>query len=105
MVFFETNSTALSQQGSTTVNEAATVAKSMPNAKVAVTGYTDTDGSPDYNKALSMRRASAVKDALVRNGVTPQSIAVSGAGEAELLVPTADQTKNENNRRVQVVVQ
>lgn len=104
MVFFDTNSTALSQQASTTVAEAAMVAKSMANSKVAVTGYTDTDGSPDYNKALSVRRANAVKDALVRNGVAPQSIAISGAGEQELLVPTADQTKNENNRRVQIVV-
>ena len=105
MVFFDTNSTALSQQANTTVNEAATVAKSMPNSKVVVTGYTDTEGTPGYNKALSMRRANAVKDALVRVGVAPQSIAMSGQGEEGLLVPTADQTKNENNRRVQIVVQ
>lgn len=105
MVFFETNSTALSQQANTTLNEAATVAKSTPNSKVAVTSYTDTDRSPHYNKALSMRRANAVKDALVRNGVTPQAMAVNGAGEAGLLVPTADQTKNQNNRRVEIIVQ
>jgi len=105
MVFFDTNSTALSQQANTTVGEAATVAKSMPNAKVVVTGFTDTDGSPAYNKALSMRRATAVKNALVRSGVTAQSVAVSGQGEEGLLVQTGDQTKNENNRRVQIVVQ
>ena len=105
MVFFDTNSTALSQQANSTVGEAATVAKSMPNSKVVVTGFTDTDGSPAYNKALSMRRANAVKEALARNGVAAPSIAVSGEGEQGLLVPTADQTKNENNRRVQIVVQ
>ena len=105
MVFFDTNSTTLSQQGNSTVNEAATVAKSMPSAKVVVTGFTDTDCSPAYNKALSMRRANAVKTALVRVGVAAPSIAVSGEGEQGLLVPTADQTKNENNRRVQIVVQ
>jgi outer membrane protein OmpA-like peptidoglycan-associated protein len=105
MVFFDTNSTALSPQSTNTLLEASGVAKQFPAAKVTVTGYTDTDGSPAYNQALSVRRANAVRDALVKSGVAAQSITVSGAGEQELLVPTADQTKNPNNRRVQVVVQ
>ena len=105
MVFFDTNSTALSQQANSTVSEAATVAKSMPSSKVMVTGFTDTDGSPGYNKALSVRRATAVKTALERVGVAPGAIAVSGDGETGLLVPTADQVKNPNNRRVKIVVQ
>lgn len=105
MVFFDTNSTTLSQQSSTTVTEAANVAKSVPNARVAITGYTDTDGSPAYNQQLSIRRADAVKTALVSNGIAPQTITVNGAGEGGLLIETPDQTKNEKNRRVQIVVQ
>ena len=105
MVFFDTNSTTLSQQSSTTVTEAANVAKSTPSARVAVTGYTDTDGSPAYNQQLSIRRADAVKKALVSNGIAPQAITVNGSGEAGLLIETPDQTKNEKNRRVQIVVQ
>ena len=105
MVFFDTNSTTVSQQGAATVTEAANVAKSMPNARVTITGYTDTDGAPAYNQQLSVRRADAVKNALVSNGVAPQSINVTGAGEAGLLIDTPDQTKNEKNRRVQIVVQ
>jgi len=105
MVFFDTNSTALSQQANSTVGEASAVAKSMPTAKVMVTGFTDTDGSPGYNKALSVRRANAVKMALERAGVAPQSIAISGEGEMGLLVPTADQVKNPNNRRVRIAIQ
>ena len=105
MVFFDTNSTALSQQSSMTVTEAATVAKSAPNSRVAVTGYTDTDGNTAYNQQLSIRRADAVKTALVRNGVAPQAITVNGSGETGLLIQTPDQTKNEKNRRVQIVVQ
>lgn len=105
MVFFDTNSTTLSQQGATTVAQAANVAKSTPSAKVAVTGFTDTDGSPAYNQQLSVRRADAVRKALVSNGIAPQSITVTGTGEAGLLIDTPDQTKNEKNRRVQIVVQ
>jgi OOP family OmpA-OmpF porin len=105
MVFFDTNSTTLSQQSATTVTEAANVAKSTPNARVAVTGYTDTDGAPAYNQQLSIRRADAVKNALMSSGIAPQAITVNGAGEAGLLIETPDQTKNEKNRRVQIVVQ
>ena len=105
MVFFDTNSTTLSQQGSMTVTEAANVAKSMANSRVGVTGFTDTDGSPAYNQQLSIRRADAVKKALVSNGIAPQAITVNGSGEAGLLIETPDQTKNEKNRRVQIVVQ
>jgi outer membrane protein OmpA-like peptidoglycan-associated protein len=105
MVFFDTNSTTLSQQGSMTVTEAANVAKSIANSKVMVTGFADTDGSPTYNMALSQRRATAVKNALVSNGVPAQSVTTTGSGETGLLVNTPDQTKNEKNRRVQIVVQ
>ena len=105
MVFFDTNSTAMSQQSSMTVTEAANIAKSMPNSRVAVTGFTDTEGAPAYNQALSQRRATAVKNALVSNGVPAQSVTITGSGEAGLLVNTPDQTKNEKNRRVQIVVQ
>jgi OOP family OmpA-OmpF porin len=105
MVFFETNSTTLSQQDANTVSQAAGVAKSMPNAKLTVTGFTDTEGSPGYNQQLSVRRANAVKQALVSNGVVPQAITVTGSGESGLLVETPDQTRNEKNRRVQITVQ
>jgi OOP family OmpA-OmpF porin len=105
MVFFDTNSTTLSQQATMTITEAVNVAKSMPNARVTVTGFTDTDGAPAYNQQLSIRRADAVKNALVTNGVAPQAISVNGTGEAGLLIETPDQTKNEKNRRVQIVVQ
>ena len=105
MVFFDTNSTTLSQQSATTVTEASNAAKSTANAKVTVTGYTDTDGAPAYNQQLSVRRADAVKNALVSNGIAPQAITVNGAGEGGLLIDTPDQTKNEKNRRVQIVVQ
>ena len=105
MVFFDTNSTTLSQQSSMTVQQAAQVAKSVANARVVVTGFTDTEGSPAYNMELSRRRATAVRNALVSNGIAAQAISMTGSGETGLLVPTPDQTKNEKNRRVQIVVQ
>jgi outer membrane protein OmpA-like peptidoglycan-associated protein len=105
MVFFDTNSTALSEQSNATVGAAAGIAKSSANARVTVTGYTDTEGAVAYNQALSVRRAASVKDALVRNGVAPQAISVVGEGERGQFVPTGDQVKYPSNRRVGIVVQ
>ena len=104
MVFFDTNSVALSDQANTTVGAAAAIAKSSANARVTVSGYTDTEGNVAYNQALSVRRANAVKDALVRSGVAPASIAVVGEGEMAQLVPTGDQVRYPSNRRVAIVV-
>jgi outer membrane protein OmpA-like peptidoglycan-associated protein len=105
MVFFDTNSVALSPQAVNTVSAAADVAKTSGNAKVTVAGYTDTEGSAAYNQALSVRRANAVRDGLVRSGLSPQSVTVIGEGEMGLLVPTGDQVKYPSNRRAAIVVQ
>ena len=73
--------------------------------RIAVTGHTDTSGSPTYNMALSLRRANAVKDALVREGIPAAAIGVTGRGETQLLVQTGDNVKEPQNRRVEIVLQ
>ena len=73
--------------------------------RIAVTGHTDTSGAPAYNMALSLRRANAVKDALVREGIPASVIAVTGRGETQLLVQTGDNVKEPQNRRVEIVLQ
>jgi hypothetical protein len=55
--------------------------KTKGNARITATGHTDTSGPEAYNMALSLRRANAVKDALVREGVPATAIAVIGRGE------------------------
>ena len=72
--------------------------------KVIITGYTDNVGAPDYNSALSLKRAEAVRDYLISLGADPTKFEVSGAGEAK---PIADNSTDEGrakNRRVEVLV-
>ena len=104
-VFFPLGSTMLGDQDKTALAAAAQVYKTKPNARVTVTGFTDTVGSPALNAQLSQARANAVKNILVQNGVPDGSITTSGNGENDPLVPTADQTNEGRNRRVVVVIQ
>jgi outer membrane protein OmpA-like peptidoglycan-associated protein len=105
MVFFDWDRSNLSQQALNTIKQASDAFKAKGNARITATGHTDTSGPEAYNMALSLRRANAVKDALVRNGVPAQAITVIGRGEQGLLVQTADGVREPQNRRVEIVIQ
>jgi outer membrane protein OmpA-like peptidoglycan-associated protein len=104
LVFFDFDKSTLTPRAMDIVKQAAEVAKSGQDAKVTCTGHTDTTGSASYNLALSLRRANAVKTALVKAGVPADSIAVVGRGKLDLLVPTKDQVREPQNRRVEIVI-
>jgi len=104
MTFFELGSVKLSDQSNATIAQAAQVYKTRANARISVTGYADTVGSPEMNVQLSQRRANAVKDGLVKAGVPAAAITTSGDGEVGLLVNTGDQANEPRNRRVAIVL-
>jgi len=71
---------------------------------VNVVGHTDSIGTEEYNQALSLRRATSVKDYLVGKGIDPGIIDVSGMGESS---PVADNSTKEGraqNRRVEISI-
>ena len=105
MVFFDWDRANLSAQALTTIKQAADSYKQKGNARITATGHTDTSGTEAYNMALSLRRANAVKDALVREGVPATAIAVVGRGEQGLLVQTGPNVREPQNRRVEIVIQ
>jgi OOP family OmpA-OmpF porin len=105
LVFFDWDRSDLSAQAQQTIAQAAQSYKTKGNARVTATGHADKSGPDAYNMALSLRRANAVKDALVRNGVPAAAIVVTGRGESMPLVQTADGVREPQNRRVEIVVQ
>jgi len=104
-VFFPLGSTKLSDQDANTVAQAAQVFKTKQNARVSVTGYADTVGSPSANMALSQQRANVVSNLLVQSGVPAGAISTSASGDSGLLVDTGPQANQPKNRRVVIVIQ
>lgn len=104
-VFFDFDKAEISSDANRILVQAADSAKSGSFTRISATGHTDTMGSARYNMALSIRRANAVRDVLVREGIPSSAIVVIGRGETQLLVPTSDQTKEPRNRRVEIVIE
>lgn len=72
--------------------------------KVRIEGHTDDTGWHAYNVKLSLRRAVAVRDALIKRGVAPDRLEAKGLGAARPLVEGTSETARTENRRVELVV-
>jgi hypothetical protein len=100
MVFFPWNQATLAEEDRQVIANAVAEYRQTGNARVTVTGHTDTSGSAAYNLELSQRRAEAVAAEMIRQGVPAGEIETIGRGEEDLLVPTADGVREPRNRRV-----
>lgn len=73
-------------------------------ADLVVTGHTDTTGALLANDELSLKRANVVAQLLVGAGAPATRTEAVGRGKRELLVKTADEVDEPQNRRVEIVV-
>jgi outer membrane protein OmpA-like peptidoglycan-associated protein len=69
---------------------------------ISVNGHTDDVGSAAYNQKLSERRAEAVRDYLVKSGLSAEILTVTGHGKALPLVAGTSETARAKNRRVEL---
>lgn len=72
--------------------------------KLEVEGHTDSVGSDEFNQQLSEKRAAAVRDYLVMQGVSTQNIAGRGFGETMPLVSNDTAAGRQRNRRVELII-
>lgn len=75
-----------------------------PEAKITLTGHTDSVGTEQYNQALSIRRAEAVRKFLLQQGIDRKMIRILGAGEKRPVQSNASKAGRKANRRVSMVV-
>ena len=103
-IFFGSDSADLTAQSFDRVSQAAGVIKASKVSRVRVDGHTDSSASIADSVALSLRRATAVRDALVAEGVTATAIEVFGRGKSRPLVQTADHVREPQNNRVEITI-
>lgn len=75
-----------------------------PGGAIVIEGHTDSQGNPDANRALSQRRAEAVRDALVAAGLDGSRITARGLGADRPVGDNASAAGRAANRRVEVVI-
>ena len=103
IVFFEWGSSRIGPRGREIVAEAARNAGGG-SGRVELQAFADRSGRSSRNQSLSERRAEAVAAELVRQGVSRNEIGVQAFGESRPLVPTADNVREPQNRRVEIVL-
>ena len=97
-VNFAFNSAQLDATAQTTLREQAKWIRQFPEVRFKVYGHTDAVGSNAYNKRLGLRRANAVVNYLVSQGVSRKRLqAVVSFGETQPLIVT--QGRERRNRR------
>jgi len=103
-VFFDFNKSDLTPEAKSIIASASEEYKRGGYVRIAVTGHTDTKGTTPYNKALSNRRAAAVKAEFASLGIDANVVSTAGVGKNGQLVPTNDQVREAQNRRAEIVL-
>ncbi|WP_431284011.1 OmpA family protein [Humitalea sp. 24SJ18S-53] len=104
LVFFDWNRADLTDRARQIIAEAAENSRRVELTRIEVNGFTDTSGSAQYNQGLSVRRAETVAAELARLGVPRSAMSIQGFGQTRLLVPTADNVREPQNRRVEIIL-
>ncbi len=105
-VNFATDSAEILPSSTQLLSEVADVILRHPElTKIEIQGHTDNRGGAQHNMELSQRRAEAVRDWLIRAGVSPNQLEARGYGQEQPLVPNITASNRARNRRVQFVIQ
>ena len=104
IIYFRTGSAALSTESLTLLTKVIDAIQARKSTDIIISGHTDAVGSIDDNYHLSLRRAKAVADMLVKRGIDRQNIQETYHGEANPLVPAPDGVPEPRNRRVEITV-
>ncbi|THJ22802.1 MAG: OmpA family protein [Nitrospira sp. CG24E] len=98
-IYFEVGRKGLTDEAKTILATQANLAKQDPDLGILVQGYTDRQGSTDYNMKLGMKRAETVKTELIDAGVAEHQIKVVSFGkDGALCLDNSDVCRNMNRR-------
>ncbi|OAI09986.1 flagellar motor protein MotB [Methylomonas lenta] len=102
-VFFDFDSDKIKDKFHPLLKNAVEVMKLNPSLTVEIQGHTDSVGSVGYNLGLSERRANAVENSLIQNGVDDRRMTTIGFGKSHPAESNATEEGRAYNRRVEFI--
>ncbi|MCB9481758.1 MAG: AAA family ATPase [Desulfobacteraceae bacterium] len=104
IIRFKYNTNEFEDSELSKIEECANILKKYPNSKAVITGYTDSEGYPQYNLKLSEFRANIVKGYLIGKGLSPEKIDSKGKGDKNPIEENTTSWGRKMNRRVEILV-
>ena len=103
-VLFDTGKADLQSDARIALAKLTGIVLNYPSLRLAIEGYTDSTGGADFNQALSEKRADAVRDYLVAQGLDAGSLTAQGYGMADPVADNSTAQGRQKNRRVEIIV-
>ena len=104
LVYFSTDNVELSPEAQQTVANQARWLKQYAQYTITIEGHADERGTREYNIALGAKRAQAVRDFLVRNGINAARVRTVSYGKERPVAVCNDISCWSQNRRAQTVL-
>jgi len=100
---FDFNKAIIKKQYYSQLDKIAATIKKDPKMRVEIQGHTDSIGSEKYNMALSLRRANAVRDYLIKkDGIVSSRLTAVGFGKTKPIASNDTDAGRAKNRRVEL---
>ncbi len=103
-VLFRTGSYELAPGARERLAKVSGIVLAYPSLHVSIEGHTDSVGGDEYNQTLSERRAEAVRDYFVQQGIASSSVEAHGFGKNEPIASNDTTEGRAQNRRVELVL-
>lgn len=100
-VYFETAKWDITRQAEEDLQEALRILKAYPEMRVMIEGHTDSRGSDEYNRELSIKRAMSVRSWLISQGIAGSRMETIGYGETRPVDTNDSADGRANNRRIE----
>ena len=104
VVHFDYDESALRPDAEAALGRKVPILRSNPNVRLRIIGHTDERGSLEYNLALGMRRAAAVREYLSGFGIDAARFETTSMGEDRPAVAGSDESAWAQNRRAEFVI-
>lgn len=103
-IFFDFDKSVLKKESFPELDRMLILMNDNPDMQFEIAGHTDWIGSDKYNNVLSQKRADAVYNYFVENGIAKSRLTPAGYGESKPVATNATDQGRAKNRRVELII-